>query len=171
MAASRSDPYAVLGLGHAYYGGTGTARNLKRAASCYAKAARARVPGATLYVAKCRYYLARTKAARRSLVPTLRRLGRADPYVFELLGMEFDYGTPRRPAAACRWYRKAAEAGQVDSMVNFGYALEHGDGVRKDIRAAMAWYARAAAAGHPLAKENLRKLKARCGRLDRPRRR
>jgi TPR repeat protein len=55
--------------------------------------------------------------------------------------LEHRPGSSRR--LMVRLYREAAEAGQVDAMVNLGAMLGRGDGVREDVFAARRWYAKA----------------------------
>jgi serine/threonine protein kinase/TPR repeat protein len=53
-------------------------------------------------------------------------------------------GRRKNEATAVRWYEKAAEAGNVPSMLRLAELLDRGQGVRKDEAAAGRWYARAA---------------------------
>lgn len=56
------------------------------------------------------------------------------------------------------WFRKAAEAGNVDGMYELGVRLYQGRGVPKDPEGARAWFQLAAKAGDPRAAEVLRGL-------------
>ncbi len=47
------------------------------------------------------------------------------------------------PAAAARWYRKAAQAGHQPAQTNLGALYERGFGVPRDQAAALNWYRRA----------------------------
>ncbi len=53
-------------------------------------------------------------------------------------------GRRRNEAIAARWYQKAAEAGDVPSMLRLAELLDRGQGVKKDEAAAGQWYSRAA---------------------------
>ena len=55
-------------------------------------------------------------------------------------------------------FRKAAEQGALEAMVNLGVAYEAGEGVPKDRRAAEHWYRRAAASNFEPAKVALERL-------------
>ena len=57
-----------------------------------------------------------------------------------------------------KWWRKAAEQGDVRAQNNLGVRYENGQGVGKDINEAVKWYRKAAEQGDAKAKENLRKL-------------
>lgn len=48
-------------------------------------------------------------------------------------------GVPKDEVAAATWFRKAAEAGNVDAMKNFAHMLSEGIGVKKDEAAASDW--------------------------------
>lgn len=57
-------------------------------------------------------------------------------------------GVPQDRAAACAWFRIAAEAGEKEGMNMLGRCLENGWGVAVDETGASHWFARAAEAGH-----------------------
>ena len=52
---------------------------------------------------------------------------------------------------AVKWYRIAAEQGNVDAQINMGNAYSRGQGVEQDDAKAMAWYLKAAEQGAPRA--------------------
>ena len=56
-------------------------------------------------------------------------------------------GGPANPTVAVQWFRKAAEAGLVDSQYNLGRLYELGQGVTPDKAEAYKWYVIAAALG------------------------
>lgn len=58
-------------------------------------------------------------------------------------------GVPKDEAAAVGWYRKAADAGDSDSMFKLGTMYENGRGVPKDSIEAYAWLLVAKARGNP----------------------
>lgn len=61
----------------------------------------------------------------------------------------------RDPAEAYRWFRRAAESGDVEGACNTAVLLAGGDGVPTDAAAAVDWYRRAAEQGHRSAEYNL----------------
>ncbi len=63
-------------------------------------------------------------------------------------------------AAAIRWQRQAADAGEARAMLLYGTALYNGDGVAPDPAAAYAYVSRAAAQGLPAARATLADLEA-----------
>ena len=65
------------------------------------------------------------------------------------------------PAAALRWYRLAAQAGDVGAMYLVAAMYETGDGVLRDLRLARFWYAAAARAGDEAAPGKVREIDAR----------
>jgi hypothetical protein len=64
-------------------------------------------------------------------------------------------------AEALRWYRRAADAGEVTAMINIGGLHEAGLGVRPDHDTALLWYRCAVDADHERAAALLQKLEAR----------
>ena len=52
----------------------------------------------------------------------------------------------RDTAKAVKWYKRAADLGDVDAQYRMGWCLEHGVGVERDRVKAIEWYT--AAAGH-----------------------
>lgn len=72
-------------------------------------------------------------------------------YYFEgIISLHPDY------AEAARWYRKAAEQGNVDAQNNLGWMYINGYGVKKDEKEAKIWFEKAAEGGCVLALDNLR---------------
>lgn len=61
----------------------------------------------------------------------------------------------RDPAEAMRWYRQAAEAGNVAAMFTLASRYDRGEGVEKNIAEAVKWYRQAAEAGDADAMVNL----------------
>ena len=64
-------------------------------------------------------------------------------------------GTSARPAEAAEWYRKLAEDGNAEAMLNYGYMLSNGDGIAQDVAQALEWYRKSARGGHSSAMYNL----------------
>lgn len=67
-------------------------------------------------------------------------------------------GTPRDPAKAAEWYRKAAGQGHAQSQVNLGVLYARGEGVPRDDSAAAHWYTLAADQELPRGLSNLGSL-------------
>lgn len=61
----------------------------------------------------------------------------------------------KRKDEAIRFYRQAADRGNLRAMVSLGLMLETGDSLPKDLKAAVKLYERAAAGGHPDGQINL----------------
>ena len=60
---------------------------------------------------------------------------------YSALGVEYS------PAAARKWFRKAADAGNADAMLYLGSIYMNGYGAKQDIIKGWDWYAKAAEAG------------------------
>ena len=59
---------------------------------------------------------------------------------------------------SAKWYRKAAEQGDVLAQFNLGVFYETGKGVPVDQEQAAIWYRKAAEQGHTDAQEALKRL-------------
>jgi len=66
------------------------------------------------------------------------------------MGVEQDY------AEAMRWYRRAAEQGDVDAEYGLGLLYANGWGVPSNIGEAAQWMQRSASAGNPDARDWLK---------------
>lgn len=64
-------------------------------------------------------------------------------------------GVPRDPAAAFRWFERAARSGHGAAQAAIGAAYAKGEGVEADYIEAKAWLEKAAAEGYPVAEERL----------------
>ena len=64
-------------------------------------------------------------------------------------------GVPRDPAAAFRWFERAARNDHVAAQAAIGIAYAKGDGVEADYQEARSWLEKAAAKGYPTAEERL----------------
>jgi hypothetical protein len=64
-------------------------------------------------------------------------------------------GVPKDPTKAFQWFRKAAEAGNVDGQRNLGHAFAQGQGTPVDVVEAYQWLSIAAGKGDKAAKEEL----------------
>ena len=56
-------------------------------------------------------------------------------------------GVPQDYAEAVKWYRLAAEQGDVAAQYNLGIMYDNGDGVPQDYKEAVKWYRLAAEQG------------------------
>ena len=68
------------------------------------------------------------------------------------------YYTTKDYTQAFYWYKKAAEAGNSDSMNNLGDMYRDGQGTTKDLEKAKYWYKKACEAGNQRGCDNLRNL-------------
>jgi tetratricopeptide (TPR) repeat protein len=64
-------------------------------------------------------------------------------------------GVEKDLVEAVKWYRKAAEKGNVNGQFNFAVCYEQGWGVEKDLAEAAKWYRKAAEKGNPGAQKRL----------------
>jgi TPR repeat protein len=71
-------------------------------------------------------------------------------YAYNRLGNKYENGegTTNDVDEAVKWYRKAAETGNPDGMVNLGIMYCIGKGFQKDAAEAMKWFHKAADAGN-----------------------
>jgi Adenylate and Guanylate cyclase catalytic domain/Sel1 repeat len=86
------------------------------------------------------------------LADVLRRSEAGDPAVQRVRGQLRDTwyqdgGLHKDNVMATHWYRKAAEAGDLEADVNLGWLLKDGDGVEPDLAEAAHWLEMAAQAG------------------------
>ena len=74
-----------------------------------------------------------------------------------LLGVMYEegIGVAQDYAEAVKWYRKAADQGDVGAQNHLGVMYDNGKGVNKDYAEAAKWYRKAAEQGHPFAQNNL----------------
>ncbi|MFW1410905.1 tetratricopeptide repeat protein, partial [Vibrio parahaemolyticus] len=66
---------------------------------------------------------------------------------------DFGQGVAQDHAEAVRWYRRAADLGNVIAMKNLGLSYRDGEGIGKDFAEARRWLEKAAAAGDEDAKK------------------
>jgi len=59
-----------------------------------------------------------------------------------------DFGCPKDPVEASKWWKKAAEKGVADAQYCLGLSLYLGQGVHKDTVEAAKWWRRAAVQNH-----------------------
>ena len=76
-----------------------------------------------------------------------------DPYAQFAIAVMYDdgVGLPQNFTNALHWYRKAANAGLVDSQYMVGRFYGRGRGVKQDPATAFFWFNIATAGGHPYA--------------------
>ena len=72
----------------------------------------------------------------------------------------FGEGRPVNFAAAARWYKRAADAGNPIAQLNYAELLETGRGIARDRAAALMWYDRAARQGNDWAVKQRARLAA-----------
>lgn len=72
----------------------------------------------------------------------------------------FGEGRPMNFAAAARWYKRAADAGDPIAQLNYAELLETGRGIARDRTAALMWYDRAARQGNDWAAKQRDRLAA-----------
>ena len=82
-------------------------------------------------------------AAEKGVANAQRKCGR----IYATGGRSFEQSW----ATAVKWWRLAAEAGDVDSQWLVGQCYYHGRGVDRDVATAMVWFRKAAAQGCSLA--------------------
>ena len=88
----------------------------------------------------------REEAERRRQEEAERRAREADPSYQVNKGMEYyDEGNY---AEAVKWWRKAAEQGNLYGQYNLGVCYKEGQGVSQDYAEALKWYRKAAEQGH-----------------------
>jgi TPR repeat protein len=64
-------------------------------------------------------------------------------------------GVTQNYEEAVKWYRKAAEMGNLNAMNNLGACYEDGQGVPKDLEESVKWYRKAAEQGSAIAQRNV----------------
>jgi TPR repeat protein len=65
-------------------------------------------------------------------------------------------GVPQNDRKAIKWYRKAAESGNLaKAQDNLGWMYQHGRGVPQNDEEAIKWYRKAAEGGYSAAQDNL----------------
>jgi TPR repeat protein len=64
-------------------------------------------------------------------------------------------------ARGARWVKKAADQGSAKGQYQYGWCLENGRGVNKDIRKAIDFYRTAAEQGNPSGKTAYERLRRR----------
>jgi TPR repeat protein len=87
--------------------------------------------------------------------------GAGDAIAMANLGIMYRQGrgVSRDYASAASWFRKAAEAGDVGSMIHLADMHEKGiGGLPKDAKESVLWYERAARSGSRVAQEYLERL-------------
>lgn len=68
------------------------------------------------------------------------------------------YYKDRNYTEAVKWWRKAAEQGDIEAQYNLGESYEYGEGVMKDYEEAVKWYLKAAKQGDEDAQQKLKEL-------------
>ena len=86
------------------------------------------------------------RAAAKGHLHAMKRLGQ----VYD----EGQLGEARNATEAAGWYKKAAEAGDIESQFAIGRMYARGEGVPQIPASAARWFAKSAEGGHPLAQFN-----------------
>lgn len=82
-----------------------------------------------------------TESAKQEFLPAITRLG--DIYAFGGYGLP---KTPANDAEALKWWRRAAELGEINCAIRVGAAYFHGEnGCQQDFQQAYVWFGIAAA--------------------------
>ena len=90
--------------------------------------------------------LAMVGCSEKPQIPTLKEKAEGgDAEAQSMLG--FEYETKQDLKEAVKWYRKAAEQGDVDAQLALGDMYSDGRGVEKDFKGAAKWYRKAAEQG------------------------
>ena len=153
MVESRRSRTAVaqFNLGNSHENGEGVARDGAKAAEWYRKAAEQGYADAQFNLGN---NYADGKGIAKDISPassgSARRLNKNDASAQFNLAMIYHHeATVRDHAEAARWYRKAADQGHVNAMVNLGTLYNNGEGVERDYAAALALYRQAEAKAAP----------------------
>ena len=129
-AAELGDAEAQFELGNCYRDGFGVERNAVEAVKWYRKAAEQGLGKAQLYIARC--------CCPTSFKPHQRVFTRHinDGPLMDVLGYNCAEGV--------KWYRKAADLGNVNAQIALGNCYRDGKGVESNAVEAVKWYSMAA---------------------------
>ena len=162
LAAGRGDAHAMASLGLMAIDGRGTAKSPTEGRRWFEQAAALGEPQAGYNLALILLAEGQPDATRRA-VDLLRRAGEAEiPQAQHALGVLALRGTAvsRDTAEAARWFRRAADNGDVAGEVEFAILLFNGDGVAKDETRAARYFRHAAERGNAIARNRLARLYA-----------
>lgn len=148
--ADRGDARAQFALGNFYFLGTGTRRDLGKAAKWHRKAAERGLIQAQLRLAFD--YLNGVGMKTDPIEATKwfhRAAEQASPEGQYELGRSFaeGRGVGENPVEAAGWYRRAAEQGFAPAQYALGNCYFEGDGVTKNTDAGVAWMKKSAELG------------------------
>ena len=152
------DAGAITCLGVCYKNGTGVAKDEKKAAELYAKAADMGNADAIVNLGICYEYgtgVTKDEKKAAELFANAADMGAANAVA--ILGICYEHGTgvTKDEKKAAELYAKAADMGNADAMVKLGICYEYGTGVAKDEKNAAELYAKAADMGNARAILNL----------------
>lgn len=151
-------PSGPLASAVAWYTGTAGRVDDTRARTLLLEAVESRDPLALMWLARSYsrgrmgfdHDPARARATAAEVIGAVEgRAARGEVEAVFLMGTAFDegLGTPEDPAAAVRWFERAAKAGHTLARHNLGNALSTGRGVTQDASQAVRWWTMAAASG------------------------
>ena len=141
-AAEHGDSAAEVNLGVAYSLGAGVPKNYAAAVRWYTKAAdQGNADGQAALASERR-------RCSVTLVHQSRRSGQCKGPVGSCSLYHLGQGVPQDDAEAVRWWKKAAEQGDVTAEGNLGTAYGLGMGVPKDNAESVRWHTKAAENGN-----------------------
>jgi TPR repeat protein len=156
-------PAAKL-LGDLYYNGTGTTRDVKKAAAQYRQAARLGLPAAQVALAEILYNGEDgVRQDRKEALGWYQAAAKLDhPGALYALGRAYDLGEGVKadPQLAMGFYKSAALHGNAAAMTSIGTYFYEGRLVPKDDRAARRWFEEATTAYDPDGMFNLAAMMA-----------
>lgn len=109
----------------------------------------------------------RVATSEARLTPIQPRPVAADQDYLRGVQIADGHDVPQNYALAAKYYRKAADRGNVAAQYNLAYLYENGLGVARDLKQAAIWYRRAALQGDAEAQNNLGALYATGGGVPR----
>ena len=148
VAAEKGHIMAQLALGIMYYDGKGVPQDLAESVKWYRMAAEKGVVQAQFQLANL--YSMQAQLSQLDSSAFSLALTKVDPSQAQLMrNIRYQLGsTVNGYSEAVKFYRMAAETGNVDAQYALGNIYFQGAGVAKDYSEAMKWYQMAAQQGH-----------------------
>jgi len=157
-AAEKGDSNAMYKLGDAYLRGTGTEKNIKKAAAWFEKAALAGNDAAMFQLGLMYYSGEGMPKDHGKAFELFRESARAghQPAMYNIAWMyQRGEGTETDDAKALQWYERAAEEGFTKAMNQLAQMYYFGDLVEQNFKQAALYYQRSARAGDQKGMYNL----------------